>query len=78
MGAPEGGGKLTCRRCRAAEATGVIFALCAPCYETFAAQIEANLDPDGRYALSDEEFEYLNEGVWPLPDGRLIEVKRKN
>ena len=55
-----------------------MFCLCASCFEAWSAHTEANLDAGGMYHLSDEEFEYLNEGTWPLPDGRVVVVGRPN
>lgn len=50
-----------CMKCRVKPSEGKIFQLCWDCFLEFEAHINANQDEDGRYELSDKEFEYVNE-----------------
>lgn len=55
---------MRCRRCKLAEATGQVFALCDPCFDAFERAIQRDDTGDGRAIPTDAELEYVNPGPW--------------
>ena len=52
---------MKCQRCKTADATGLVFALCDPCFDSFEQDIKRDDTGDGRAVPTSAELEYVNE-----------------
>jgi hypothetical protein len=52
---------MKCQRCKTADSTGVVIALCDPCFDEFEREIQRNDTGDGRWVPTNTELEYFNE-----------------
>ena len=52
---------MKCRRCRIADSTGFVLALCDSCFESFEQDIQRDDTGTGKAIPSNTELEYFNE-----------------